>query len=93
MERPLLPVHKSKKGTLLQLTGQERLLNFSNGFGDLDVARAGFGAVECGAAGPYAGALVQNLQALRRGPVAAVKDEAVGIDDGGWPHVFSVCPE
>src|SRR3954454_18633416 len=60
---------------------------------DLDAAGAGVGAVEGRAAAPDAFPLVEDLQSLLAAVVAAVEDEAVGVDDGGRAEVALVGPE
>src|SRR2546421_10417612 len=60
--------------------------------GDRDTAWAGIGTVEDCAAAPYAIALAQDGQPLRSSLVAAVKDEAVGVDNRGRPDPVGVAP-
>ena len=72
---------------------EDRLLHLADGFGDADLARAGLGAVEDGAAAPHAFAVVQDLQPLVRRVVADVEDEAVGVHDGRGAHEVLVGPE
>ena len=50
---------------------QDGPLHLFDGLGDLDAAGAGVGAVERRAAPPHAGALVQDVETLAGGLVAA----------------------
>src|SRR5579859_5205333 len=77
----------------LFLAEQERALDVFDGARDLDVPWARVGAVEDRAAAPDTVAGVQDGQALGGALVAAVEDEAVGVDDRGRPHKFLVGPE
>ncbi len=79
--------------SLIQLAGGDGLFDLADGLGDLDFARAGFGAVEDGMAAVDAKLVVQDLQALGASPVAAVEDEAVGSDDGCRADILLVRPE
>ncbi len=60
---------------------------------DLDVARAGLGAVERGLAAEYAGGVAQDVQAVRCMIVAAVEDEPVCVHDRCRADVGLVTPE
>src|SRR5579859_2558196 len=71
----------------------DRALDLLDGVGNGDAARAGLGAVEDRAAAPDAGAVAENLQPLGAAAVAAVEDEAVRVDNRGWPHPLGVCPD
>ena len=64
-----------------------------DGLGDLDAARAGFGAVEGGAAAPDSVDLVEDLETFGGALVAAVEDEPVGVDDRRRPEVAALVPE
>src|SRR5690242_3171311 len=68
-------------------------LDLLDGVGDGDAARTGLGAVEDRAATPDAGAVAEDLEPLGAAAVAAVEDEAVRVDDGGWPHPLGVRPD
>jgi hypothetical protein len=72
---------------------QDRLLHLADRLGDLDLARAGLGAVEDRAAAPDALAVVQDLQPLGRRLVAAVEDEAVRVHDRRRADEVLVRPE
>src|SRR5687767_5239293 len=54
---------------------QDGLLHVANVLRDVDALRARLYAVEDGAAAPHAGVLVEDLEALHRGLVAAVEQE------------------
>src|SRR5579859_6920223 len=58
----------------------------------MNAAWTRFGAVEDGPAAPNAVAVTKDLEALVRAAVAAVEDETMGVDDGGWPHPARICP-
>ena len=60
---------------------EDRLLHLADRLGDADLAGAGLGAVEDGAAAPHAFAVVQDLQPLVGRVIAAVEDEAVRVHD------------
>jgi len=70
---------------------EDRFLHLADGLGDLDLAGAGLGAVEDGAAAPHALAVVQPLQPLARRVVAAVEDEAVRVHDRGGAEHRCIC--
>src|SRR5215469_15181127 len=73
--------------------GDQGPLDLGDRLGDLDPPGARLGAVERGAAAPDALPLVEDLQALLGGVVAAVEDEAVRVDDRGRAEVLPVGPE
>src|SRR6476659_5735558 len=77
----------------LELVRQQGALDLLDRLGDLDAAGAGLGAVEGRAAAPHALLVVEDLQALLGGLVAAVEDEPVRVDDGGRAEVLPVGPE
>src|SRR6476620_332833 len=77
----------------LDLTGEDRLLDFGNRLRHLDASRAGFGAVEGGAAAPHAFLVVQDLQAHVAGVITGSEDEPVGVHDRGRAEVLAVRPE
>ncbi len=79
--------------SLVDPAGGDGALDLADGLGDLDIARAGFGAVEDGVAAEDAELVVEDLQALGGALVAAVEDEAVGVDDGRRADVLLVRPE
>ena len=67
----------------------QRALDLLDRLGHLDAARAGLGAVERGAAAPHPVDLVEDVEALGGGLVAAVEDEPVRVDDRGRAEVAS----
>src|SRR3984885_13888237 len=71
----------------------QRALDLLDRLGHLDAPRAGVGAVERGAAAPYAVDLVEDVEPLGRGLVTAVEDEAVCVDDGRRTEVATLIPE
>ena len=75
---------------LIQAAGHDSLFDIADGLGNLNFARAGHGTVENGVAAIYAKLIVENLQAIRGGTVAAVEDEAMGVDDGRGADIFAV---
>ena len=77
----------------LNLAGCQDLFHFGNRLGDFDLARAGVGAVENGAAAPDAEGVANHIQTFFGALIAAVKDEAVGLDDGRRADIFVVGPE
>jgi len=68
-------------GGLLNPPGLNGALDLGNRLGDFDFARAGFGAVERRAAAPHPKLLVQHFQPFGSRLIAAVEDEAVGVDN------------
>src|SRR5689334_2840106 len=68
-------------------------LDFLDGVGDMDAARARLGAIEDGATAPDTIAVAQDAQALAGGAVAAVEDEAVSVHDGGGADPVAVGPD
>ena len=78
---------------LVQFTGNDRQLYFADGFGDLDLTRAGFGAVVRGVTTGDAVCFREDLQAFVCGFIAAVKDEAVRCDNGSRAIIFIAGPE
>src|SRR5688572_12368581 len=72
---------------------QDRLLDLADRAGDADLAGAGLGAVEDGAAAPDALAPVQLVQPGGAGLVARVEDEAVRVHDRRRAHELVVRPE
>ena len=77
----------------LSVSGEhQRALDLLDRLGHLDAARAGLGAVEGGAAAPHAVDLVEDVEPLRCGFIAAVEDEPVGIDDRGRTEVAALVP-
>src|SRR5512140_2230742 len=83
----LLPTH------LIDASCQRRHLQLSNGLRDLDVARAGVGAVVDGVAACQAAGLSDDLHALGGTFVAAVVDEAMSGHKRGGAVVFLAGPE
>ena len=79
--------------TLIELTGLNGMLDIGNGPGDLNIPRAGLGAVEGGPAAPYPALLVENRQAFGRRAVAAVINKAVGVHNRRRAHIVIVRPE
>src|SRR5690606_29255425 len=77
---------------LRDVAGQQAALDLLNGARDLNPARARLGAVEDGAAAPDARLLVQHGQPVGCTLVAAVVDEAVGVDDRRGTDEFVVGP-
>ncbi len=77
---------------LIQLACDHRHLHFTDGFGDLDLTRAGFGAVVRGVAARYAICLRENLQTFTSSFIAAVEDKAVSGDDGSRAVIFAIRP-
>src|SRR5581483_12147729 len=80
-------------GKPLTLPIQERLLHFSDGAGDIDIARAGFHTVEDRAAAPDAIRRPQDAQAVFCPLIPAVEDKAVGINNCRGADVVGVRPE
>src|SRR4051794_3848709 len=70
----------------------QRALDLLNRLRDLDPARAGFRAVERRAATPDAVDLVEDVEALGGGLIAAVEDEPVRVDDRGGPEIRPLAP-
>jgi hypothetical protein len=64
---------------LFDLPSVDCLLDLGDGLGDLDLARAGFGAVKGSAAAPHTVAIAEDFETLGSSRVAAVKQETVGI--------------
>jgi hypothetical protein len=56
---------------VFRLSARTGALDFLDGLADLDAARAGLGAIENGAAAPHAVDLVEDLESLGSGLVAA----------------------
>src|SRR5699024_4069782 len=77
---------------VIHLADDERLLHLLNRFGDLDVARAGVGAVEHRPAAPDAGWLVEDVETLGGALVPAVDDEAMRVHDRRRADIFTVDP-
>src|SRR5579875_331423 len=71
----------------------DRAFDLLDQIGDRNTARAGVGAVENGAAAPDAVAVAQNLQTLGSSLVAAIEDEAVGVDDGSGSDPIGITPD
>src|SRR3984957_13203539 len=71
----------------------QRALDLLDGLVHPDAGGAGVGAVERGAAAPDAVDLVEDVEPLCRGLVAAVEDEAVRVDDGRRTEVAALVPE
>src|SRR5262249_22525777 len=71
----------------------QRALALLDRLGHLDTARAGFGAVERRAAAPHPVDLVEDLEPLGGGLIAAVEDETVRVDDRRRAEVAALCPE
>src|SRR6476646_4409067 len=67
-------------------------LDLFNRLRDVDAARAGLGAVVDRAAEPDTVAVAQDVEAVGCGSVAAIEDEAVGVDDGGRAYPLRVGP-
>src|SRR3974390_2687835 len=70
-----------------------RALDLLDRLGDFDAPRAGFGAVERGPAPPHPVDLVEDVEALGGGLVAAFEDEAGGVDDRRRAVVTALAPE
>jgi hypothetical protein len=87
----LIPTHYSLY--LIDPTRQRRHLQFPNGLGDLDVTRAGIGAVIDGVTARQAVRLGDDLHPLGSAFVAAVVDETVGSHERGRTVVFLAGPE
>src|SRR5207253_11465972 len=77
----------------LEAAEEQRALDVFDGAGDLDVSGAGVGAVEDGAAAPDAVARVEHAQPLVGALIAAIEDEAVGVDDRRRADELLVGPE
>src|SRR5690606_22610191 len=74
------------------LSAEDRLLDLCDGFGDLDAARAGLGAVEGRAAAPHALFVVEDVESDVGVVIARIEDEAVRVHDRGGTEVLSVGP-
>ena len=83
--------HGDRRGDALAREHQ-RALDLLDRLRHLDPTRAGLRAVERGAAAPHAVDLVEDVEALGGGFVAAVEDEPVGVDDRGRPEVAALAP-
>src|SRR5947209_6661320 len=68
-------------------------LDFLDGLGDLDAARAGLGAVEHRPASEDPGLPGEEIEALACSLVARVEDESVRVHDRGGTDVSVVTPE
>ena len=77
----------------IQASGGDRLFDLAYRLGDLDLARAGIGAIEDCMTAVDAELVVKDLEALGSGLVAAVEDETVGIDDRRWTNIVLIRPE
>src|SRR5690348_16500850 len=77
----------------LNLPIQQRLLNFANRARHVNVARAGFHAVEDGAAAPHALNGIQDFHAFFATLIARIEHEAMSVHDGGGSDVIAVAPE
>jgi len=83
----------ARTANLINPTSGDGAFDLANGLGDLDVARAGFGTVEDGVAAEDAELVAEDLQALGGALVAAVEDEAMGVNDRRRAYVLLVSPE
>src|SRR5262249_4271629 len=68
-------------------------LHLLNGVGDMDSPWTGLRAVKDRSAAPHAGPVTKNLQPLSSATVSAIEDEAMGVDDRGWPHPIWTGPD
>ena len=93
LQQPHCGSRTARRDERLQPAEEERALDVLDGAGDLDVARAGVGAVEGGAAAPHAFLVVEDLQAHVAGVVTGVEDEPVGVHDRRRAEVLAVGPE
>lgn len=87
------PGPRAKFTGVLEATGQDSLLDFSDSLGHLNTAGACLGAVEGGAAPPYALFIVEDFQAHVAGIVTGVEDEAVSVHDRRRTEVLAIGPE
>ena len=95
---PLQCVHKSAVASIEVLFGfgvvvDDGALDLLDKVGNRDATWAGVGAVEDGAAAPYAVALAQDSESLGGTLVAAVKDEAVRVDNRGGSNPVGIAPD
>src|SRR5699024_12255024 len=72
---------------------QDRVFALGGGFGYLDAARAGRGAVEGRAAAPPALLVVEDLQTHVAALITRIEDETMRSDDRGRTEVLPVGPE
>ena len=93
----LHPKGQSETGALVvrlfEFSCRQRHFDLADGFGDLDLAWAGQGAVEDGMAAVNAPHLVQDFEAFSGSLVATVKDKAVSRYNGCRTDVFLIRPE
>lgn len=78
---------------LVDLAGGDRSLDFADCLGHLNVARAGFCAIEDRMATEDAKLVIEDRQALSASLIAAIEDETMSVDDSRRAHIFVVCPK
>ena len=77
----------------LYFARRDRLFDFGDGLGHLNVSRTGVGAVENGAALPDAEGIGQHFQPLIHAIIARVEHEPMRLDDGCRADIAVVGPE
>ena len=77
----------------LDLFGDDGLFDFGNSRGNFNLARAGIGAIENRATLPHAEGVCHHFQPLVQMFIARIKDEAMGLNDGGRAYIFVISPE
>jgi len=76
----------------LDVLKEQRPFDLLDRGGDLDVSRAGVGAVENGPTSPDSRLGVENPQSLGRTRIATIENEPVGINDRRGSDEVFVCP-
>lgn len=89
----LLCDRSSGRKLWLNLPGDDGLFDFRDCLGYLDLAGASIRAVEDRAALPYTECISHYFQPFIQVFVAGIKDEAMGLNNGGRADVFVVGPE